>query len=51
MFGPYAVGIYSKRSNIGIAFWNLDGRILEANDALLRMVGYGRADLVSGRLR
>jgi PAS domain S-box-containing protein len=36
---------------IGIVFWNLDGRILEANDAFLRMVGYGRADLVSGRLR
>ena len=36
---------------IGIVFWNLDGRILEANDAFLRMVGYGSADLVSGRLR
>jgi PAS domain S-box-containing protein len=36
---------------IGIVIWNLDGRILEANDAFLRMVGYGRADLVSGRVR
>ena len=36
---------------IGIVFWNLDGRILEANDAFLRMVGYGHADLVSGRVR
>jgi PAS domain S-box-containing protein len=36
---------------IGIVIWNLDGRILEANDAFLRMVGYGRDDLVSGRVR
>ena len=36
---------------IGIFIWNLDGRILEANDAFLRMVGYGREDLVSGRVR
>jgi PAS domain S-box-containing protein len=36
---------------IGIVFWNLEGRIIEANDAFLRMVGYGREDLVSGRVR
>jgi PAS domain S-box-containing protein len=36
---------------IGIVIWNLEGRILEANDAFLRMVGYGREDLVSGRVR
>ena len=35
---------------IGIVIWNLDGRILEANDAFLRMVGYGREDLLSGRV-
>jgi len=35
---------------IGIFFWTLQGRILEANDAFLLMVGYGREDLVSGRL-
>jgi PAS domain S-box-containing protein len=35
---------------IGIMFWNLDGRILEANEAFLRMVGYDRKDVVSGRL-
>src|SRR5262249_14318926 len=33
---------------IGICLWHLDGRILEANDAFLRMVGYGREDRVSG---
>jgi len=36
---------------VGIFIWDLDGTILEANDALLRMVGYEREDLVSGRLR
>ncbi|HMF60671.1 MAG TPA: GAF domain-containing protein, partial [Vicinamibacterales bacterium] len=36
---------------IGICIWNLEGEIIEANDALLHMVGYGRDDLVSGRLR
>ena len=36
---------------IGIFIWDLDGRIFEANDAFLRMVGYDREDLVSGRLR
>jgi PAS domain S-box-containing protein len=35
---------------IGIFIWNLDGRIIETNDAFLRIVGYERADLVSGRL-
>ena len=36
---------------IGIFIWDLEGRILEANDAFLRMVGYDREDLVSGRVR
>jgi PAS domain S-box-containing protein len=36
---------------IGIFFWDLEGRIIEANDTLLRMVGCDREDLVSGRLR
>ncbi|UPJ52851.1 PAS domain S-box protein [Bradyrhizobium sp. 200] len=35
---------------IGIIIWEVDGRILEANDAFLRMVGYDREDLASGRL-
>ncbi|HXO69999.1 MAG TPA: PAS domain S-box protein, partial [Bradyrhizobium sp.] len=36
---------------IGIFVWDFDGRILEANDEFLRMVSYGREDLVSGRIR
>jgi len=35
---------------IGIVVWNADGDILEANDEFLRMVGYEREDLVSGRV-
>jgi PAS domain S-box-containing protein len=36
---------------VGIFIWNIDGRIIEANDAFLRVVGYDRDDLVRGRLR
>jgi PAS domain S-box-containing protein len=36
---------------VGIKIVDLDGRILEANDAFLRMVGYEREDLASGQLR
>ena len=35
---------------IGIIIWEVEGRILEANDEFLRMVGYDREDLASGRL-
>ncbi|WP_053213766.1 ATP-binding sensor histidine kinase [Pseudomonas sp. Q12-87] len=35
---------------IGILVWNADGDIIEANDAFLRMLGYERDDLTSGRL-
>jgi len=35
---------------IGIFIWGLDGRIIDANEAFLRIVGYGRDDLVSGRV-
>ncbi|OPY96556.1 protein kinase [Bradyrhizobium sacchari] len=35
---------------IGIIIWELEGPILEANDAFLRIVGYDREDLASGRL-
>jgi PAS domain S-box-containing protein len=36
---------------VGIVIWDVHGRIIEANQAFLDIVGYGREDLVSGRLR
>ncbi|MEH1982020.1 MAG: PAS domain S-box protein [Nostoc sp.] len=36
---------------IGIGFWDKDGKITDANDALLNMVGYTREELVAGTLR
>jgi PAS domain S-box-containing protein len=36
---------------IGIIICDVEGRILEANDAFLRMVGYDRKDLVSQSVR
>ena len=36
---------------VGIIIPDLSGRIIEANDAFLDMVGYSRDDLVSGRMR
>ncbi|MEH2084259.1 MAG: PAS domain S-box protein [Nostoc sp.] len=36
---------------IGIGFWDKDGRITDANDALLNMVGYTREELLVGTLR
>jgi PAS domain S-box-containing protein len=35
---------------IGIFFWDFDGRIIEANDAFLRIIGYEREDLAAGRI-
>src|SRR5258707_8083158 len=35
---------------IGIMIWDFQGRIIEANEALLDMLGYSREDLISGRL-
>ena len=36
---------------LGICIWNLEGAIVEANEAFLRMLQYDREDVVSGRLR
>ena len=36
---------------IGIIFWDLDGQIIDANDAFLRMIGYDRHDISRGLLR
>src|SRR4030095_11605977 len=45
------VGRLVDANIVGIVFWDMDGAIRNANDAFLSMVGYERADLVSGRLR
>jgi PAS domain S-box-containing protein len=34
----------------GVIFWDTSGNIIEANDAFLRIVGFTRQDLASGRL-
>jgi PAS domain S-box-containing protein len=36
---------------IGIFIWHVDGRVVDANEELLRIIGYSREDVVSGRLR
>jgi len=36
---------------IRICIWNFDGRIVEANEAFLNMLGYDREDIASARLR
>jgi PAS domain S-box-containing protein len=36
---------------VGIVIWDVQGRIIDANQAFLDMVGYAQEDLVSGRLR
>jgi PAS domain S-box-containing protein len=35
---------------IGIFIWAKDGRITDANEAYLRIIGYDRGDLIAGRL-
>jgi PAS domain S-box-containing protein len=35
---------------IGIVFFELDGRIIEANDTFLRMLGFDRQDFISGHV-
>lgn len=39
-----------ESSMVGIGVWQRDGAITEANDGLLRMLGYQRDDLARGRL-
>jgi len=35
---------------LGVTNWNLDGCIIKANDAFLKMVGYSQDDLLMGKL-
>ncbi len=41
----------SDSNLLGVATWTTDGRILEANDAFLRQIGYSRSELAAGELR
>ena len=36
---------------VGICLWDLNGQVLEANEAFIDMLQYNREDVVSGRLR
>ena len=36
---------------LGIFIWNLEGAIVDANEAFLHMLQYGREDVASGRVR
>lgn len=36
---------------VGILIWDARGRIIDANDAFLNMLGYSREDVISGRLQ
>ncbi len=36
---------------IGVLFWRPDGVIVDANDAILQLLGYSRSDLVLGSLK
>jgi PAS domain S-box-containing protein len=36
---------------IGIFIWDIEGQIIDANEAFLRMLGYERSDIDAGRLR
>ncbi len=35
---------------IGILYWNMDGGVTDANDRFLKIVGYSREELTSGRI-
>ena len=41
----------SESNMIGIMFWDLTGTVTDANDAFLDMIGYGREELLAGKLR
>jgi PAS domain S-box-containing protein len=36
---------------VGVLISDLGGRVIEANDAVLNMIGYSREDLIAGRIR
>lgn len=43
--------VFFESDMVGTLFWDLGGRILDANNKFLRMVGYTRDDVVQERVR
>ncbi|MCX6690634.1 MAG: PAS domain S-box protein [Methanoregula sp.] len=41
---------FNESGLFGAIYWTMDGKITDANDTFLMMVGYTRDDLVSGRI-
>jgi PAS domain S-box-containing protein len=35
---------------LGVIYWNIEGKIMDANDKFLNMIGYTREDLKTGRI-
>ena len=35
---------------LGVVYWDMDGKVFDANDKFLEMTGYSRADLAAGRI-
>lgn len=44
------LGSFYESGLIGVTYWNMDGRIVDANDKFLDMVGYSREDLIENRI-
>ena len=45
------VGRFAESGIVGMLHWDAEGRITDANDALLKMLGYTQEELRAGRLR
>ena len=41
---------FNESGMLGIIYWNMQGKILDANEKFLEMVGYTRNDLLSGEI-
>jgi two-component system, LuxR family, sensor kinase FixL len=46
----YRLHRFYESGLFGVIFWNMDGKITDANDKFLSMVGYTREELVEGKV-
>ena len=46
----YESGLFYHSGLFGVIYWNMDNKIVDANDKFLEMVGYTRSDLEAGKL-